>query len=226
MRSRRKKRSWEWNLFIWSLTRSSSARVYCWRVLLWITEMNDKFITFTKIIILLQLRRKKARRLMIITSQNKQYSNSVKLDGNRLKKTCAWCEANVTMLFKNFYEISWIESLKIKSMKISRIVFASTLNCAARKCLSHSFIITRFVKQLQLAFSTFDKVINFDWYHFFSFAVRRLFWKRAFSKLSRTYASIVWVYNYWLSAARMYIHLTNSRRILLRKDVIVKRAKV
>ena len=48
--------------------------------------MNDKFIIFTKIIILLQLRRKKARKLMIITSQNKQYLNSAKLNENYLKK--------------------------------------------------------------------------------------------------------------------------------------------
>ena len=226
MRSRRKKRNWKWDLFIWSLTRSSSTHVYCWRVLLWVIEVNDRFITFTKITILLQLRRKKVRRLMIITSRSEQYSDSAKFDESRLKKTRAWCEANITMLFKEFYEISWIESLKIELMKISRIVFTSISNRAARKCLSHSFIITKLAKQLQLAFSVFNEIINFDWYHFFSFAVRRLFWKRAFGKLPRTHASIAWIYNYWLSAARMYIRLTNSKRILLRKNVIVKRARV
>ena len=136
--------------------------------------MNDKFITFTKIIILLQLRCKKARRLMIITLQNKQYLNSEKLNENYLKKICVWCEANVTMLFKNFYEISWTENLKIESMKISKIVFASILNRAARKCLSHLFIITRLIKQLQLAFSIFNEVINFNWYYFFFSAICRL----------------------------------------------------
>ena len=122
--------------------------------------MNDKFITFMKIIIFLQLRRKKTRRLMIITSQRKQHSNSTKFNESRLKKTRAWCEVNVTMLFKNFYEISWIESLKIESMKISKIVFISISNRATRKCLSHSFIITRFAKKLQFAFSVFNEVIN------------------------------------------------------------------
>ena len=136
--------------------------------------MNDKFITFTRITIFLQLRRKKARKLMIITSRNKQYLNSTKFDESRLKKTRAWCEVNVTMLFKDFYEISWIESLKIESMKINKIVFVSISNRAARKCLSHSFIITRLAKQMQLAFSVFDEIISFDWYYFFSFAIRRL----------------------------------------------------
>ena len=213
-------------MFIWSLTWSSSTHIYCWRALLWITEINDKFITFTRIIILLQLRFKKAHKLMIITSRNEQYSDSTKFDENRLKKTRAWCEANVTMLFKNFYEISWIKNLKTESMKINRIVFVLTSNRAARKCLSHSFIITRLAKQLQLAFSIFDEIINFNWYHFFFFAIRRLLWKRAFDKLSRIHASIAWIYNYWLSAARMYIRLTNSRRILLKENVIVKRARI
>ena len=174
MRMQRKKKNWKWNLFIWSLTRSLSARVYYWRVLLWIIEMNDKFITFTKITIFLQLRCKKVRRLMIITSWKKQYSNSTKLDENYLKKTRARCKINVIMLFKDFYKISWIRSLKIESMKINKIVFASILNRATRKCLSHSFIITKLAKQLQLAFSIFDEIINFNWYYFFSFAIRRL----------------------------------------------------
>ena len=191
MRSREKKRSWKWNLFIWSLIWSSSAHVYYWRVLLWIIEMNDKFITFTKTTIFLQLQCKKARRLMIITSQNKQDSNSMKLDENCLKKTRAWCKVNVTMLFKDFYEISWIENLKIETMKINKVVFVSISNRATRKCLSHSFIITKLAKQLQLAFSIFDKIINFEWSHLFFFAIRRLFWKRAFDKLSRTHANIV-----------------------------------
>ena len=137
--------------------------------------MNDKIITFTKIIILLQLRRKKARKLMIITLRKKQYSDLTKFDENCLKKIRAWCGNNVTMLFKNFYEVSWIENLKIEAMKISRIDFALISNRATRKCLSHSFIITRLTKQLQLAFSVFDEVINFNWYHFFSFAVHHLF---------------------------------------------------
>ena len=226
MRSRRKKRSWRWNLLIWSLTRSSSTRAYCWRVLLWVIEMNDRFITFTKTTILLQLRCKETRKLMIITPRKEQYSDSTKLDESRLKKTRAWCGANVTVLLKDFYEISWIESLKIEAIKISRIVFVSTPNRAARKCLSHLFIITRLAKQLQLAFSIFDEIINFDWYHFFFFAIRRLFWKRAFDKLPRIHASITWIYDYWLNAARMYIRLTNSKRILLKKNVIVKRARV
>ena len=191
MRSRRKKRSWRWNLLIWSLAWSSSTRVCCWRVLLWVIEVNNRFITFTRITILLQLRCKKARRLMIITSRKKQYSNSAKFDESRLKKTRAWCEVNVTMLLKDFYEVSWIKDLKIEAVKINKVVFALTSNRAARKCLSHSFIIMKLTKQLQLAFSVFDEVINFDWYHFFSFAIRRLFWKRAFDKLSRTHASIV-----------------------------------
>ena len=163
---------------------------------------------------------------MIITSQKKQYLNSAKFDENRLKKIRAWCKVNVIILFKDFYKISWIRSLKIKLIKINKIVFASISNRAARKCLSHLFIITKLAKQLQLAFLIFDEVINFDWYHFFSFTIRRLFWKRAFNKLSRIYANIVWIYNYWLSAARMYIHLSNSRRILLKKNVIVKRARI
>ena len=163
---------------------------------------------------------------MIITSRNEQYSDSTKFDENHLKKTRAWCEVNVTMLFKDFYEVSWIESLKTESIKISKIVFASISNRATRKCLSHSFIITRLAKQLQLAFSVFNEIINFNWYHFFFFAIRRLFWKRAFDKLSRTHASIAWIYNYWLSATRMFIRLTNLRRILLKRNVIVKRAKV
>ena len=175
MRSRRKKRNWKWNLFIWLLARSSLTRVYCWRVLLWIIEMNDKFITFMKITIFLQLWFKKARRLMIITSRSEQYSNSAKFDENYLKKIRAWCEVNVIILFKNFYEISWIENLKTESIKISKIVFISISNRAARKCLSHSFIITKLAKQLQFAFSVFDEVISFNWYHFFSFAIRRLF---------------------------------------------------
>ena len=189
--------------------------------------MNDKFITFTRITILLQLRCKKVRRLMIITSRNAQHSNSAKFDKNRSKKTRAWCEIIVTMLFKDFYyEVSWIESLKIEAMKINRIVFVSISNRAARKYLSHSFILTKFTKQLQFAISVFDEIIDFNWYHFFSFAIRRLFWKCAFDKLSRAHASIAWIFNYWLSAARMCIHLTNSKRILLRKDVIVKRARI
>ena len=59
-----------------------------------------------KIIIFLQLRCKKVRKLIIITSQNKQYLNSTKFNEKYLKKTRAKCETNVTMLFKNFYEIS------------------------------------------------------------------------------------------------------------------------
>ena len=137
------------------------------------------------------MRCKKARRLMIITSQKEQYLNSTKFDESRLKKTRAWCEVNVTMLFKDFYEISWIESLKIESIKINKIVFVSISNRATRKCLSHSFIIMKLAKQLQLAFLIFDEIFNFDWYHFFSFAIRRLFWKRAFNKLSRIHANIV-----------------------------------
>ena len=186
----RRKRSWKWNLFIWLLIWSSSARVYYWRALLWLIEMNDKFIIFTRITILLQLRRKEVRKLMIITSQSEQYSNSAKFDKNCLKKTRAWCEVNVTMLFKNFYEISWIEDLKIETMKINKIIFVLISNRATRKCLLHSFIITKLAKQLQLAFSIFDEIINFNWYHFFSFAIRRLLWKRAFNKLSRTHANI------------------------------------
>ena len=149
-------------MFIWSLAQSSSTRVYCWRVLLWIIKMNDKFITFTKIIIFLQLRRKKARKLMTITSWNMQYSNSTKFNKNCLKKARAWCEVNVTMLFKNFYKILWIEDLKIKAVKINKIVFISILNRAARKCLSHLFITTKLAKQLQLAFLIFNEIINFD----------------------------------------------------------------
>ena len=141
----------------------------------------------------------------------KQHLNSAKFDENRLKKIRAWCEINVTMLFKSFYKILWIESLKTESMKINKIVFVSISNRAARKCLSHSFIITKLVKQLQLAFSIFNEIINFNWYHFFFFAIHRLFWKRAFNKLSRTYINIAWIYNYWLSAARMYIRLINSK---------------
>ena len=129
--------------------------------------MNNKFITFTKIIIFLQLRCKKVRKLMIITLRNKQYLNLTKLDENCLKKTRAWCGVNVTVLFKDFYEVSWIESLKIETVKINKVVFVSILNRAARKCLLHSFIITKFTKQLQFAFSVFDKIINFDWFHFF-----------------------------------------------------------
>ena len=158
--------------------------------------MNDKFIIFTRIIILLQLRCKKACKLMIITSWRKQHLNSAKFNESCLKKTRAWCGANVTMLFKDFYEVLWIENLKIESMKINRVVFASTSNRAARKCLSHSFIIARLAKQLQLAFSIFNEVINFDWYYFFSSAVRRLLWKRAFDKLSRIHASIAWIFSY------------------------------
>ena len=106
------------------------------------------------------MRRKKTRRLMIITSQKKQHLNSTKFDENCLKKTRAWCEVNVTMLFKDFYEVSWIESLKIKSVKINKVVFALISNRATRKCLSHLFIIMRLAKQLQLAFSIFDEIIN------------------------------------------------------------------
>ena len=95
------------------------------------------------------------------------------------------------MLFKNFYKVLWIENLKIESMKINKIIFVLILNCAARKYLLHSFIITKFAKQLQFVFSIFDEIINFNWYYFFSFAIRRLFWKRAFDKLSRIHASIV-----------------------------------
>ena len=147
-------------MFIWLLTWLSSTHVYYWRVLLWIIEVNDRFITFIKIIIFLQLRRKKARKLMIIMSWNEQYLNSMKFDENCLKKIRAWCKANVIMLFKDFYEISWIEDLKIESIKISKIVFILILNRAARKCLSHAFIISKFAKQLQLAFLIFDEVIN------------------------------------------------------------------
>ena len=85
---------------------------------------------------------------------------------------------NVYMLIikSTFYSLtSWIENLKIKSIKINKIIFISILNRAARKYLLHSFIITKFTKQLQFAFSIFDKIINFNWYHFFSFAIRRLF---------------------------------------------------
>ena len=158
--------------------------------------MNDKFIIFTKITIFLQLWCEKARKLMIITSRNKQYLNLIKFNENCLKKTRAWCEVNVTILFKKFYEISWIESLKTELIKIIKVVFALILNRAARKCLSHSFIITRLAKQLQLAFSIFDEIINFNWYHFFFFAIRRLLWKRAFDKLSRIHANIAWIFNY------------------------------
>ena len=66
------------------------------------------------------------------------------------------------MLFKDFYKILWIESLKTKSMKISKIVFALISNRAARKWLSHSFIIIKLAKQLQFAFLIFDEIINFD----------------------------------------------------------------
>ena len=173
------------------------------------------------------MRCKEARRLMIITSQNAQHSNPAKLDGNRSEKTRAWYEIIVTMLLKDFYyKISWTESLKIEAMKINRVAFASISNRATRKCLSHSFILTRLAKQLQFAISIFNEVIDFDWYHPFFSAIRRLLWKRAFDKLSRTHASIAWIYNYWLSATRMYIHLTNSRRILLKENIIVKRAKI
>ena len=137
--------------------------------------MNDKFITFIKITILLQLRRKKARKLMIITSWKTQYSDSTKFNKNCLKKTCVRCEVNITMLFQDFYEISWIENLKIETIKINKIIFVLILNRATRKCLSHSFIITKFIKQLQLVFLIFDEIINFNWYHFFSFAIRHLF---------------------------------------------------
>ena len=163
---------------------------------------------------------------MIITSWKAQYLNSAKLNESRLKKIRARCEVNVIMLFKDFYKISWIESLKIEIIKINKIVFVSISNRVTRKCLSHSFIITRFIKQLQFAFSIFDEIINFDWYYFFSFAIHHLFWKRAFNKLSRTRTNITWIFNYWLSAARIYIHLTNSKQILLKENVIVKRARI
>ena len=86
----------------------------------------------------------------------------MKFNESYLKKTRAWCEVNVTMLFKEFYEVSETENLKIETIRINKIVFASILNRATRKCLSHSFIITKLAKQLQFAFSVFDEVINFD----------------------------------------------------------------
>ena len=72
----------------------------------------------------------------------------MKFNENYLKKTRAWCEINVIMLFKDFYEISWIESLRIESMKINKIIFILILNRATRKCLSHLFIIMKFIKKL------------------------------------------------------------------------------
>ena len=137
------------------------------------------------------MRRQKVRKLIMIILQNAQHLNSAKFNENYLKKIRAWCEINVIILFKDFYEVSWIENLKIKTMKINKIVFVSILNRAVHKCLSYSFIITKLVKQLQLAFSIFDEIIDFDWFHSFSFAIRRLIWKRAFDKLSRIHASIV-----------------------------------
>ena len=135
-------------MFIWLLTRLSSTHVYYWRALLWVTEINNRFIIFTKITIFLQLWCKKACKLMIITSRKKQHSNSTKFNESCLKKIRARCEVNVTMLFRNFYEISWIRNLIIESMKINKVVFTLISNRATRKCLSHSFIITKFAKQL------------------------------------------------------------------------------
>ena len=86
----------------------------------------------------------------------------MKFDENYLKKIRAWCEVNIIILFKNFYEISRIENLKIELMKINKIVFILILNRATRKCLSHSFIIIKFIKQLQFAFSIFNEIINFN----------------------------------------------------------------
>ena len=133
------RKNWKWNLFIWSLARSSSARVYCWRVLLWVTEVNDKFITFTKTTILLQLRCKKARRLMIITPRNAQHSNSAKLDENHSKKTRAWCGTIVAMLFKDFYyEVSWIESLKIEAVKF--VVYFESAHLTSCRALTQALL--------------------------------------------------------------------------------------
>ena len=156
--------------------------------------MNDRFITFTKITIFLQLRRKKVRKLMIITSRNEQYSDSAKFDESCLKKTRAWCGVNVTMLFKDFYEISWIEDLKIELMKINKVVFVSILTRAARKCLLHSFIITRLAKQLQFAFSTFDEVISFDWYHLFFFSRFAVYFENAHLISCRVFTQALFKY--------------------------------